>query len=230
MYLFYFSKPTPFLTDEQVVEEINRIFPEANASIIQDTIPVDERHIVVPFISNKNDYSLSYWVWQKRKWRVSSINTKGQPMIWKIDKKDTSSYHFVWNIHPEDQLSSINFYLIRDREYYITEGTHHYFPRIQMEKRATLEEKPYGLMRLPNEWRALMDSMKTIESAKQHDFFFTDFFPGQNLLFGWLPYDQADNQTFPERSVNGHGFLNRTVDIEHVMILNTGDIELLKLQ
>lgn len=57
IYLFYFSKPATFPTNEQLVEELRRILPEADASIIQDTIPVDERHIVVPFISNTDDYS-----------------------------------------------------------------------------------------------------------------------------------------------------------------------------
>ena len=39
IYWFYFSKPVTFPTNEQLVEEINSIFPEAAASVIQDTIP-----------------------------------------------------------------------------------------------------------------------------------------------------------------------------------------------
>ena len=75
IYWFYFSKPVTFPTNEQLVEEINSIFPEAAASVIQDTIPIDEHHVVVPFISDKEDYSLSYWVWQKGKWSAESIHS-----------------------------------------------------------------------------------------------------------------------------------------------------------
>jgi hypothetical protein len=227
IYWFYFSKPTTFPTNEQLVEEINNFFPEAAASVIQDTIPVDERHVLVPFISNKDDYSLSYWVWQKHKWRVASIDTKGRPMVWKIDRNDPSSFQFVWNIHPDDQLSSIHFYLKRDRGYHIIEGIEHYSPGVQMEKKVSLKEKSYGLMQLPDEWVTFMNTFIKVESAKQPNIFFKDFFPEQYMFFGWLPYDQTNKETFPERSVNGYS--NGTVDLEHVMILDKGDIELPKL-
>ena len=44
------------------------------------------------------------------------------------------------------------------------------------------------------------------------------------MSFGWIPYNQADKETFPERSVNGNGYSNG--DLEHVMILDKGDIEI----
>ena len=190
---------------------------------------VDEHHVLVPFISNKDDYSLSYWVWQKHKWRVASIDTNGRPMVWKIDRNDPPSYQFVWNIHPDDQLSSIHFYLIRDRGYHITEGVENYYPRVQMEKKVSLKEKSYGLMPLPNEWVTVMNSFIKVESAKQPDLFFNDFSPEQYMSFGWIPYDQANKETFPERSVNGNGYSNGKVELEHVMILDKGDIEIPKL-
>ena len=116
---------------------------------------------------------------EKDKWRVASIDTNGRPMVWKIDRNDPSSYQFVWNIHPEDQLSSIHFYLIRDRGYHITEGIEHYYPRVQMETKISLQEKSYGLIPLPDDWVTVMDALIKVESAKQHDLFFNDFFPEQ---------------------------------------------------
>ncbi|MCQ6276373.1 hypothetical protein JMM81_15770 [Bacillus sp. V3B] len=71
-----------------------------------------------------------------------------------------------------------------------------------------------------------MSTFTKVESAKQPNVFFNDFPPEQYMLFGWLPYDQADKETFPKRSVNGNGYSNGTVDMEHVMILDKGDIEL----
>lgn len=210
--------PTSFPTNEQLVEEMNSIFPEATASIIQDTIPIDERHVLVPFISKKDGYGLSYWVWKNHKWKVASIDTKGQPMLWKLNINDPSSFYFVWNIDPKDQLSSIHFYLIRDRGYRITEGIEHYDPRVQMEKRVSAQEKSYGLMQLSDDWVTFMNAYIKVESAKQS--------PEQDMVFGWIPYDQTNKETFPGSSVNGTGYSDGEVDLEYVMILDKGDIEI----
>lgn len=218
VYWFYFSTPTSFPTNEQLVEELNRIFPEATASIIQDTISIDERHVLVPFISKKDDYGLSYWVWKNRKWQVASIDTKGEPMLWKLNGNDPSSFYFVWNIDPKDKLSSIHFYFIRKRGYRIAEGIERYYPRVQMEKRISFQEKSYGSMQLPDDWITFMNAYLEVESAKQS--------PGRNLFFGWIPYDLTNQQIFPERSVNGSGYSEGKVDVEYVMILNKGEIEI----
>lgn len=225
IYWFNFAAPATFPTNEQLVKEINNLFPLADADVTQDTVPVDERHVLVPFISNKDDYSLSYWVWQKHKWRVVNIDTKGRPMVWKIDRNEPATYQFVWNIHPDDQLSSIYFYLVRDRGYQVTEGIELYYPRIQMEQKVSIKEKSYGLMQMPVEWAAFINAAMKVETAKQPDLFFNSFFPEQYMSFGWIPFDQAEKETFPERSVNGNGYSNGNVEMEHVMILDEGDLE-----
>jgi len=218
VYWFYFSKPTSFPTNEQLVDEMNSIFPKAAASIIQDTIPIDEGHVLVPFISNKDDYGLSYWAWKNHKWKVVTIDTKGKPMLWKLNINDPSSLYFVWNIHPKDQLSSIHFYLIRDRGFRIAEGIERYNPRVQMEKRVSVQEKSYGLMQLPDDWVTFMNAYIKVESAKQS--------PERDIYFGWIPYDQTNKESFPESSVNGAGYSNGEVGLEYVMILDKGDIEI----
>jgi hypothetical protein len=224
-YWFYFSEPKPIPTNKQLVEEINSNFPEAAADSIQDTIPVDEHHVLVPFFSEKENYSLSYWVWQKREWKVASIDTTGQPKVWKIKKNDPSSYHVVWNIHPEDQLSSIDFYLIRDRDYYVLDGTENYFPRVQMEKKVSLEKGTYGLFPLPDDWVSFINAYKNVETAKLPNSLFQNFFPEQHMFFGWIPFNRADKEVFPERSVNGDEYYKEDIHKEHVMILNKEDIE-----
>ncbi len=225
IYWFYFAEPAAFPTNEQLVKEINNEFPLADADLIQDTVPIDERHVLVPFISNKDDYSLSYWVWQKHKWKVVNIDTKGSPIVWKIDRNDPSTHHFVWNIHPDDQLGSIYFYLVRDRGYHTTEGIEHYYPRIQMEEKVSIKEKSYGSMQLPDEWAAFMNASMKVETAKQPDMFFNGFIPEQYMSFGWIPHNQAGKETFPERSVNGNVYSSGNVELEHVMILGEGDLE-----
>ena len=76
---------------------------------------------------------------------------------------------------------------------------------------------------LPDEWVAFIDAFMKVETAKQHDLFFYDFFPEQYMSFGWIPYNQVDKEAYPERSVNGSRYSNG--DLEHVMILDKGDIE-----
>ncbi|WP_289137962.1 hypothetical protein [uncultured Brevibacillus sp.] len=218
VYWFYFSKPTSFPTNEQLVAEMNRVFPEATASIIQDTIPIDERHVLAPFISKGDDYGLSYWVWKNHKWKVASIDTKGKPMLWKLNKSDPSSFYFVWNIDPKDQISSIHFYLIRDRGYQITRGIQHYNPKVQMGKRVSLQEKSYGLMQLSGTWVTFMNAYNKVESAKQY--------PERNMFFGWIPYDQKDMGIFPENSVNGASYSNGEIGLEYLMIVDKGQIEI----
>ena len=117
IYRYYFSQPGPFPTNEELVDEMNSVFPEAAASEIQAAVSIDEHRVVVPFISNRDDYSLSYWKWERGKWSAVSIHTNGSPMVWKMDNDHPSTFHFVWNIHPEDKLDSIHYYLIRDRDY-----------------------------------------------------------------------------------------------------------------
>ena len=224
IYWFFFSKPASLPTNEQLIEEINSVFPEAAAGTIQDTIRVDERHVLVPFISIKNDYSLSYWVWGNHKWRVESIDS-GEPMIWKIDRNDPSTFYFVWNMHPEDQLSYMDFYLIRDRGYDGTEGMEHYTPRVQMEKKASLQESSYGSMKLPDDWVTFLNSLIKVESAKQTNGFLNNFFLEESILFGWIPYNHGEKETFPERSGNGNGYSTGNLDKGHVMILNKVEIE-----
>lgn len=228
VYWFYFSEPAPFPANEQLVAEMNHVFPEAFASKIQDTIVIDERHVVVPFIADNNDYGLSYWVWKKHQWIVGAINTNGNPMVWEIEKNDPSSYQFVWNIHPDDQLNSIRFYLIRDRGYQIVEKIERYYPKVQMEKKVSLKEKPYGVMPLPKEWAIAMNSFIKVESAKQPSVFFGNVFPAQYTFFGRLPYNQANQITFPKRAVNGNVYTNGDVELEYVRILDKEEIEISK--
>lgn len=230
VYWFALSKPTSFPTNKELLEEMNQTFSIAAVEVIQDTIFVDERHVLVPFISSKVDYGLSYWVWQRSDWKLAYINTKGAPMLWQVDKGNPASYHYVWNIDPKDRLSSIDFYLIRDRGYQITEGIHHYYtPRVQMQQMVSLEEQSYGTMNLPEEWVTFMNSTEKVIAAQQPNQFFHEFFPQPFLTFGYFPYNDTNTKSFPEHSVNGNSYSTGShVDLEHVMILNDIDIEVPK--
>jgi hypothetical protein len=217
------SKPNPFPKNEQLIEGINSFFPEATASVIQDTVHVDERHKVVPFVSKQNNYGVSYWVWKKHKWKVVSIDTKGEPRIWKIDSKDPSTFHLVWNINPDNQINHMSFYLIRDRNYHVTEGVESYIPRVQMKEKAILK-RSYGVSPLPVEWVTLLNAMNELDSANNPGLFFGDYIV-TNMYFGWIPFDSNHKERFPEASVNSNNYGDGSEEIDYVPILDKKELE-----
>ncbi|MEI5908560.1 hypothetical protein WAK64_16050 [Bacillus spongiae] len=226
LYLLNYSKPTSFPTHEQLVAEINSTFPEADASDIQDTISVDERHGLVPFISTTDDYGLSYWIWEKNKWKVDTIDTNGVPTVWKVDRNNPSSYRIVWNVHPEDQVSSFQFYLKNDRNYLSLGGIETYTPGVLLKKKVSLNKNSYGLMKFPEEWVTFMNTSRKVESAKQPNMFFNDFSPNQGISYHWISYDQDGNETFLDRSMNGIGsYSNGKIEMEFILNVNKGHIE-----
>ncbi|WP_047983235.1 hypothetical protein [Ornithinibacillus californiensis] len=230
IYWFYLAKPTAFPTNEALLNEINRVDSGASASEIQDTLVLDAKHVLVPFISDRDDYGLSYWVWEKHKWRVAAISSRGEPRIWKIDRGDPSTYHFVWNIHPEDEMTTMDFYLLRDRNYHISnyggeDQRDTYYPGIQLGTDVSLS-KSYGAMKLPEEWVSVMDAFNQMGISNQSNMFFNSFFPAQYMQFGWIPSYQEGVELSLERTFNGHVYYTDVdITLDYLRILNEGDLE-----
>jgi hypothetical protein len=225
IYWFYFSKPGPFLKNNDILLEMNRTYPEVSAKTVQDTIFLDKKHVFVPFISERDRYGLSYWIWKNHKWKVAYIENAGQPKIWKISKKDLKTHYFIWNIHPEDQLKTLRFFLIRNRGFHGTNDSYSYLPRVQMENSVSIKQKPYGVMKMPKDWVSFMSPFIKVESAKLPESIFQTFILEQHMYIGWIPYDQSGKETFPEKSVNGNGYSMEDIVIDHVMILNEVDLK-----
>ncbi|MFD1739473.1 hypothetical protein ACFSCX_23610 [Bacillus salitolerans] len=229
IYSFYFSSPSPFPSEEELIEEMTKVFPEAEVSQIREVIDVTDREKFVPIVTKKDSYGKSFWVWDKYKWQVTYIDMTGNPLIWKANEEDPSTYHIVWNIHPDDQLKHIKFYMVRDRGYRTTEGTYEtYYPRVQMDQTISLEKKSYGVMQIPKEWSVFITSLNNAQFVQQPDLFFTNFYSEQQVFYGWTPYGQDNKLSFPENSVNGTGYSNGGVNTEHVMILDENEIEIWK--
>lgn len=226
LYWFYFSPPAHFPSHSHLVKEMNNVYPEASANIIQDTIQADERHVVVPFISKTKQHGLSYWVWKNHKWRVLRIETKGGPKIWKIRQGDPSSFFFVWNIHPEDRLDSIQFYLIRDRGFQVTDGNELYYSRVQLEKSIQFESTNYGVMQMPAEWAEVMNADLKVGTVHAPHLPFSDFSASHSFQFGWIAKDDGGQEVFPENSVNGSSYHLGNINTDYVSILNTEELEL----
>lgn len=224
-YWFFYWPPNPFPSYEQLVREINSTYDEAEAKSILDTLFIDEHHVVVPYVTTDQDYGVSYWSWKSHKWKVLMIDTKGEPKVWKVDGNDPSSFVIVWNADPTDQLGSIQFYLLRNRNYGMTNGVEHYSPRVQMEKTISVRGKSYGLLELPKDWALVLHALLQEERVGQSNLFFHDIYPLQNVFFGWIPFDQSGKEAFPERTVNGNTYSTGDIYQEQLMILNQADLE-----
>lgn len=220
---FYFSKPTVFPKNSQLIKEINQVLPEAEAATIQDKIHIDKRHVFVPFISEEDKYGVSYWEWERSKWKPVSINTIGEPYVWKIDSDDPSSFRVVWNIHPDDRASYLTLYFIRERGFSSMAGEERYDPRIQLEKKVNVAEKSYGVVRLPDDWGTLINSYSKIKSVNTSPF--GSSFPTDEMYFGWIPYDKKGKEVILNSSLNGHGFSTGEASIEFMRFLTTAEVE-----
>lgn len=225
IYWFYFSKPSSFPSKEQAIKEITSSFPEVSVKVIQDTIRIDEHHMLVPFISKEKDYGLSYWVWQNHNWEVQGLDTKGSPSIWKLND-DPSSFQLVWNIHPDNKLKSIDFYLMRDRNFAISGGIGEYYPKVQMKKNVSLMKKTYGAVNLPREWSALINTFSKSESNKQPSLLSNHFFLDQSISFSWLPISQSGKDTLNLDTINGTGYSNSIANVEELIVSNKDELEL----
>lgn len=224
VYWFYFSKPDSFPGNEQLVKKINSLYPEAEADVIQDTIMLDEHHAYVPFISKQGNYGMSFWAWKKHKWNVSSIDTSGGPSIWKVNERDPSTYHFVWNGRSESQIQKLNFYLQIKRNFQISEGIEEYTPGVQMKKELNRVEISRGIVKIPEEWVAVLNSFSELESAKQPSMF-DAMFPDSPLFFAWNAYDDQDKVTFDGMQSVGSSFSGGDEQIEFVRFLDEMEME-----
>ena len=223
-YRFYFSKPDSFPENNQLVQAINSLNPEAEADIIQDTIMLDEQHAFVPFITEKGNRGMSLWLWEKHRWVVSYINTAGEPYLWKIDELDRSSYHFVWNMSFDESIQHMKFFLIRDRSFQVSGDIEDYSPGVQMEKRVDISKKSYGVVQVPTDWVSVMDSYSAFVSPEKSALF-DSIFPDHLMLFAWNAYDSTDNVSYVGLQSGGSSFSNGHEHIEFVRFLDEMEME-----
>ncbi|MEG9294850.1 hypothetical protein V6B33_00175 [Mangrovibacillus sp. Mu-81] len=218
IYWFYFSEPNALPGQDQMITEINGLLPEADAWEIQETIMVDNEHAVAPFTSKDGIYGVSSWVWKHHEWKLGSVRTNGEPKIWKVDPDDPATYRIVWNIDPaEESLDTLNFFFVRERYWSVSGDRHQYDPSIQLKKEVSFREHPYGVMKLPDDWTAVVESGA---EGNPREVVHRSY-PG----FQWIPLDENGEETFLDSAVNGSSYHTGLVEEEHMMIVNLEEVE-----
>ncbi|PUB09918.1 hypothetical protein [Paenisporosarcina sp. OV554] len=225
LYWITSNNPGSFPDKEELIKEINHIFPEANVKEIKDTIELDEKHVFVPFISEENKYGVSHWVWKRSDWDLASVNTGGEPRSWRIEDGDSSTTYLVWNIAPQTPIEKLKFYLIKERTFRITEGVEYYDPGVQLEEIVELSDTSYGVIPLPDKWSSILASYTKLETARQPDVFSNSFNIENYMYFGWMAYDRSGKVLPPDHSLFGSGFTGGEEHIEHIRFLDELEIE-----
>jgi hypothetical protein len=218
-------KPKSFPNDEFVIEKLNESYSKVRARKVLAVTLIDDRHAFVPFISNDYHYGISYWVWNKFKWKVARIDTRGMPHIWKLNGEDPSEYYIIWNMDPKDQIKQLDYFLKRERHASISQNLHWYTPAIQTSTTVSLEAQSYGAIPLPEEWVHIMSENLRVLQDSQPRSFFNQSIAYNPMYVGWIPYNQGREISFPANSVNGSSYTLRDLDLDYVGIMNEYELE-----
>ncbi|ADC51587.1 hypothetical protein BpOF4_17730 [Alkalihalophilus pseudofirmus OF4] len=192
VYYNYFSNPSEFLSEGELIDIINEPQYGFDSLEILDTIYLDDKHVFVPFAQDQI-YGTSFWKWEKRNWEMKGFNTRADPYLWQLDPNDPNTFYVTWNLDPANDLSQIDLYLInrrgfRSSNYY---QTNTYTPGVQLRHQieTNLDEASYGVERLPKEWITFLETYLEVEGAKSTDDFFSTHFHVSSLSYGWIPRD-----------------------------------------
>lgn len=222
-YWYYLAPPAGFPDKEKIKAVLSDPNNRVDIAEIQDTIFLDDKHVYIPFITEKDGHGISFWEWKKHEWQLSSFSTGSMPQIWKIDSDDPSSHYIMWNFHPKNNLDFLTFFLIKERGFSVSDGKEKYDPGIQMDYRAEVGEKSYGYTSIPTEWQKYMEAENKLMAAMKPNSLFNDFFPPAQYYFGWQSTSVDGSTEFPSYP-NMNGFGSGGSSTEHLRFLNENDI------
>ncbi|OEF96114.1 hypothetical protein [Desulfuribacillus alkaliarsenatis] len=223
LYFYFFSKPTEFLKEDDLIETINRYNYNPDAIEIQDIIFLGDTHVFVPFI-HEHGYGTSYWFWKNRKWELAGVSTIQQPTLWKVNPKDPSTYVVLWNINPDNLMTTFDIYLLNRRGYIVSNYVHRYTPGVQLHFSVPFEKdvKSYGVQSLPKEWIAFLDSFLKVEKSKYPTTLFS--FQHSRINYRWIPYDDNGEVSFPTFN-QGTGHSTGNINLLYISRLLEHELE-----
>ncbi|UTE78343.1 hypothetical protein [Rossellomorea sp. KS-H15a] len=222
-YWLYVEKTDSRPKNEEILSQINSSLHNAQAIEIQDFLKLDDGHGVAPFISDREQYGVSYWERHLTGWKVISIRTDGEPKVWELDGSDPSSFHIVWNINPGSDIQTLQYYFTRERGYSSSGEQQHYVPGILMKTEASLTGNSYGAMKVPGEWG---DALTLSDGSDAPDPLFGDNINmGIHSRFGWIPLDENNKEVEWKNSTNNSSYYKGNVREQHMQLLDQYQIE-----
>lgn len=218
IYFYFLKPPTAFLTEQQLIDEMNDYDSGFIAEKIIEKIEVDSHHYYVPFIVDTNEPGMSFWKWSKGKWQLVKFMINNDPIQWQLDKKDQSTNYIVW--HVPLRTSAIKLYGIRERNlHWSSNGGHYYIPRIQLSHEIA-NSNTYGIEKLPQHWGVLMNDI----TGEQMPTIFDWMSPMQNTMTIHMDYPE---DLFGLKDNSSSSFYTGNADstFHHIMYINESRIE-----
>ncbi|PFA62797.1 hypothetical protein CN378_17280 [Bacillus sp. AFS015802] len=209
--------------EEEIMAGINATLSNAEATEVQDFLKVGKNHGIAPFRSDNGGYSLSYWERNLTGWKVKAVRTDGEPGMWMVDEDDPSSFHIVWNIPPENRVKTLQYYFMRERGYSISGEEQHYVPGILMKMEVSMEEKTFGVKKLPREWVYAMTLSDG--SERQGAYFWEEFSPGLHSAYGWIPLDAGGKEVEWKESMDSSSYYNGDIREEYMQRFSEEQLE-----
>lgn len=202
------SKPGDFFTNEQLIQKMNGLIEQDDIRQIQDIMALSERNYFVPFQTEDGSLGMSYWTWKNGKWIMNGIEMNQYIAFWQLDQKDPSTTYFLWNFPPDEQLKTLQLYLIKEREYVIGDGEHHYEPRVQMNEEVQINNNRFGIKQIPNDWSLILNKFEEDE-----------------MYVGWNIRNTKDEIYYDWFDMNSYSFWNDNDSFLFVQWLDELNIE-----
>jgi hypothetical protein len=226
----YSQDPKPFLSNIEIKKEIVKIFPGGGVKEIQNRVYIDDKHVFVPYITERNTYGMINWEWKRNEWSLTSVETNtDDPKLLKIKTNHTLKRYLIWNINPTYNINQINFYLTRKRQFSVTEGVSKYEPRIQLKLKKKINESSYGVLRLPKSWERIMNDDSLLNSPKQFDSIFSSFIPPTSMMVSWIALDKNEKINYPINSEPGNGYSSGENYFDFVPFVSESELEVEKI-
>jgi len=222
----YLQTPKAFLTEEEIMEKLYVDNTFVRVEEIQEIVPLDEKSMFVPFITNEGKYGSSFWMWRYGEWEQISLYTSFGPVSW--TSEDGTKTYLTWNIHPDDKVDYFKFYLISDRYFQVSYANgpnriETYLPKIQMDHKVPIDSKTYGAIPIPEEWEGIIDSFIVVNNQKG---LFTNHHNLQPTRFARQAFDDKNKEVNLKKTIGGGGGGSSSGNyIQHIGQVNDMDLE-----
>jgi len=224
-FYFYDREPTPFLTDEEIVEVLNK--QDINSTVkVLDVLEAEKSYRFVPFTTEDDRSGMSYWAFKLSGWKLVGYEWNGYLKVWQLRPNDPTSYYFIWHFAPQEEAKQMNIFFLQDRFYSISgDNNQFYTPHIQLEMNIDLTENLYGLQPIPEKWLNIISAMTPI---KQDSLFSSMLSTPSSYYFGMQTVDERGQEVYLDTGQSSSSYWLEGADFHVDYVMNVQEEQLEK--